>query len=192
MSIGSFAATTKCATSSRGREAFRDAEGRITRCYGANQDITDRKQAADAIAAKSHALEEMNTALRVLLNQREDDKRELEQRIRSNMQQLILPYLENLKDGGLTEHQRSTLDVIEMNLKAIASPLLGTSRDRAPSLSHREIEIINLIKLGRTSKQIAKQLHLGKATIDFHRDRIRRKLGRQPQADLRTHLLSLA
>ena len=172
---------------------FRDAEGRISRCYGANQDITDRKQAEDAIAAKSHALEEMNTALRVLLNQREDDKRELEQRIRSNVQQLILPYLENLKDGGLTEHQRSTLDVIEMNLKAIASPLLGASRDRAPSLSHREIEIINLIKLGRTSKQIAKQLHLGKATIDFHRDRIRRKLGLvNDKVDLRTHLLSLA
>jgi len=172
---------------------FRDAEGRITRCYGANQDITDRRQAEDAIAAKSHALEEMNTALRVLLNQREDDKRELEQRIRSNVQQLILPYLENLKDGGLTEHQRSTLDVIEMNLKAIASPLLGTSKDKVPALSHRELEIINLIKLGRTSKQIARQLHLGKATIDFHRDRIRRKLGLvNDKVDLRTHLLSLA
>ena len=79
-----------------------------------------------------------------------------------------------------------------MNLKAITSPFLGPSRSKVPSLTPREIEIINLIRLGKTSKQIGTQLRLGKATIDFHRDRIRRKLGlTSDKADLRTYLLSL-
>jgi PAS domain S-box-containing protein len=156
------------------------------------RDITMRKGAEEALAVKSRSLEEMNTALKVLLNQREDDKKELEHTIRSNVERLVLPYLENLREGGLTEHQESLADVLEMNLKAIASPFLGPSRSKAPSLTPREIEIINLIKLGKTSKQIGAQLHLGKATIDFHRDRIRRKLGlTSDKADLRTYLLSL-
>lgn len=156
------------------------------------RDITTRKGAEEALAVKSRSLEEMNTALKVLLNQREDDKKELERTIRSNVERLVLPYLENLREGGLTEHQKSLADVLEMNLKAIASPFLGPSRSKAPTLTPREIEIINLIKLGKTSKQIGTQLHLGKATVDFHRDRIRRKLGlTSDKADLRTYLLSL-
>jgi PAS domain S-box-containing protein len=152
----------------------------------------ERARAEEALAVKSHALEEMNTALKVLLNQREDDKRELEQTIRSNVERLVFPYLENLKEGGLTEQQKGALEVLEMNLKAITSPFLGPSRSKVPSLTPREIEIINLIRLGKTSKQIGTQLHLGKATIDFHRDRIRRKLGlTSDKADLRTYLLSL-
>ena len=157
------------------------------------RDITTRKRAEEALAVKSRSLEEMNTALKVLLNQRENDKKELEHTIRSNVERLVLPYLENLKEGGLTEHQKGLADVLEMNLKAITSPFLGSSRSNEPSLTPREIEIMNLIKLGKTSKQIGTQLHLGKATIDFHRDRIRRKLGlTSGKADLRTYLLSLA
>lgn len=156
------------------------------------RDITTRKGAEEALAVKSRSLEEMNTALKVLLNQREDDKKELEHTIRSNVERLVLPYLENLREGGLTEHQKGVADVLEMNLKAIASPFLGRSRSKVPTLTPREIEIINLIKLGKTSKQIGTQLHLGKATVDFHRDRIRRKLGlTSDKADLRTYLLSL-
>jgi PAS domain S-box-containing protein len=156
------------------------------------RDITVRKQAEEALAAKSRSLEEMNTALKVLLGQRENDKKELEHTIRSNVERLVLPYLENLKEDGLTEHQKGLADVLEMSLRAIASPFLGPSRSKAPLLTPREIEVINLIKLGKTSKQIGTQLHLGKATIDFHRDRIRRKLGlTSDKANLRTYLLSL-
>ncbi len=156
------------------------------------RDITMRKRAEEALAAKSRSLEEMNTALKVLLSQRENDKKELEDTIRSNVERLVLPYLENLKEGGLTEHQKGLADILEMNLKAIASPFLGPSRSKALSLTPREIDIVSLIKLGKTSKQIGAQLHLGKATIDFHRDRIRRKLGlTSGKADLRTYLLSL-
>jgi DNA-binding CsgD family transcriptional regulator len=151
-----------------------------------------RKEVEEALAAKSRSLEEMNTALKVLLSQRENDKKELEDTIRSNVERLVFPYLENLKEGGLTEHQKGLVDILEMNLKAMTSPFLDPSRSKAFSLTPREIDIVNLIKLGKTSKEIGTQLHLGKATIDFHRDRIRRKLGlTSNKADLRTYLLSL-
>ena len=44
LSTVSFAVTVRCARSSREREDSRDAAGRITRYYGANQDITRTRQ----------------------------------------------------------------------------------------------------------------------------------------------------
>lgn len=44
-------------------------------------------------------------------------------------------------------------------------------------LTQREKEVIELVAQGKTSKDIAKELHLSKHTIDTHRRRILEKLG---------------
>ena len=60
-------------------------------------DTSARKQAEETLDIKSRTLEDVNTALRVLLKQREEDKSELEGNILSNVKELILPYVERLK-----------------------------------------------------------------------------------------------
>ncbi|NIR44266.1 MAG: response regulator transcription factor [Gemmatimonadetes bacterium] len=50
--------------------------------------------------------------------------------------------------------------------------------ERSPvaSLSDRELEVLELIGKGLTTRQIAEQLHLSRKTIDTYRDHLKRKL----------------
>ena len=52
-------------------------------------------------------------------------------------------------------------------------------------LSTRQIEILNLIAVGTKSTDIAKMLCISKNTVDTHRRNIIRKLGLDPNTDLR-------
>jgi DNA-binding CsgD family transcriptional regulator len=54
-----------------------------------------------------------------------------------------------------------------------------------------EIQIANLIKNGKTSKEIANMLNIGTATVHSHRNDIRSKLGlSNKKVNLRSYLLS--
>jgi DNA-binding NarL/FixJ family response regulator len=56
----------------------------------------------------------------------------------------------------------------------------------------REIRVANLIRQGKTSKEIAKLLNLGERTIDSHCESIRNKLGvKNKNINLRAYLTSL-
>lgn len=50
---------------------------------------------------KTGDLKETNTALKVLLRQREDDRGDLEQSVLRNVRERVLPYVEKLKTAGL-------------------------------------------------------------------------------------------
>jgi DNA-binding NarL/FixJ family response regulator len=52
----------------------------------------------------------------------------------------------------------------------------GSDKSSNFSLSHREIEIIKLLSLGKSSKEIANDLFLSEYTIETHRKNIMRKL----------------
>jgi hypothetical protein len=60
--------------------------------------------------------EELNTALRVLLKKREEDKTELEEKVLSNAKDLVLPYLEKLKNTSLDANQKVYVGILESNL----------------------------------------------------------------------------
>jgi PAS domain S-box-containing protein len=166
---------------------------------GVARDITKRKEMERTLTEreqeleiKTSNLEEANTALRVLLKRRDEDKRELEEKVLFNMKELAVPYLEKLKASGLDERQTAYLKILGSNLNEIISPFSYSLSSRYLNLTPAEIQVASLIKQGKTSKEIAEFLNLSTRTIGFHRANIREKTGiKNKKANLRAHLVSL-
>ena len=150
-----------------------------------------RKQAEQSLSAKSRDLEELNTALRVLLKQREEDKDELEKNILSNVKDHILPYVVQLKESRLSAEQRISADILETNLKEIISPLIR--KRQTFGFAAREITVASLLREGKSTKQIAELLGVSPKAAEFHRPNIRKKLGiDHKKTNLRSYSLSIA
>ena len=146
----------------------------------------------EQLKARAQSLEELNTALKVLLKQREEDKTELEENVLSNVKQLVLPYVEKLKKTRMGAEQMTYVSIMESNLNDIVSPFLRKLSSQYLNLTPKEIQIADLIKLGKTTKEIADLLNVSPGAIEFHRENIRGKLGlKNKKINLRSHLLSL-
>lgn len=161
-------------------------------------EISERKQVEESLRErevelekKTSSLEEVNTALRVLLKRREEDKTELEEKVLSNVQELVLPYLNKLKKGGLDITNNAFLDILESNLNDIISSFSIKLSSKYLNLTPTEIRVADLIKYGSSTKEIAELMYLSPKTIESHRKNIRKKLGiKNRKANLRTHLMS--
>ncbi|MGD9106114.1 MAG: PAS domain S-box protein, partial [Desulfobacterales bacterium] len=99
---------------------LRDKDGEPTGIIGVTRDITERKEAEEALK-KAHdelqektnrleiqknSLKELNTAMKVLLKKREEDKTEIESNVLTNVKELIEPYFEKIKKTKLDDQQR--------------------------------------------------------------------------------------
>jgi DNA-binding CsgD family transcriptional regulator len=162
------------------------------------QEIDERRRAEETLrkgekelAAQSQHLEEVNTALKVLLKQRENDKTELEENMLSNVKELISPYIEQLRKARLNTRQAMFVNILESNLNNIISPFISKLSSRFLNFTPMEIRVANLVKEGKTNKEIAELLFLSKNTVLFHRHNIRTKLGlKKTKINLRSYLLS--
>lgn len=71
--------------------------------------------------------------------------------------------------------------------RTFVSPRLNARITRlrhANGLSLRELEVLRLVALGYTSRQVARRLHLSARTVETYRARAQRKLGLRTRADL--------
>jgi PAS domain S-box-containing protein len=170
------------------------------RIVGSMRDITTRKQAEQALkereeelSIQSRNLEELNMALKVLLRQREEDRVEVQEQVLANVKTLILPCIEKLKGGLLTPFQRDCINTLEDRINGIISPFLHRINQAYFDLTPQEIRVADCVKNGHTTKEIASMLCISVKTVDYHRDRIRRKLGlKNHQANLRSFLLKFS
>ena len=171
-----------------------------TATLAAAYDITERKLAEDALMVrerelgdKTHDLEEMNAALRVLLKKREDDRIELEEKIQLNVKELIEPYMDNLQKTPLSTRQTTLLGIIAANLAEIISPFARNFASIKYKFTPKEMQIASLVRQGKTTKEISEIMSRSTRTIEFHRTKIREKIGLQSKKDsLQAHLLSLS
>ena len=174
-------------------------KGVLIAIHGIARNITERKRMEEALKKreqeleeKSRNLEDANTALKVLLKRREDDKAELEEKVICNVRELILPYIENLKITRVDSQQLNQLKILERHTTEIISPFLRTLSLKYSNLTPMEIKVINFIREGRTTKEMAELLNVSTRTIEVHRDNIRKKLGlRNRKANLKSHLMAL-
>lgn len=163
------------------------------------QEIEERKRAERALRkrekelqAQSSHLEEVNTALRVLLKQREEDKNELGEAVLQNVQELVNPYLQRFLNGRLSTQQKTLARILSTNLDNIISPFINNLKSNFGQLTPVEIKVASLVKEGMTNKEIAEALMVSKNTILFHRHNIRTKLGiKNKKINLRSHLLTM-
>lgn len=165
-----------------------------------HENITPLKLAEETIMERekelelqTQSLEEANTALKVLLKQRETDKRELEEKVVANVRQLVTPYLEKIAATRLDARQKAFLDIIDGHLNDIISPFLHRLSAMHLHLTPQEIQVATLVKAGRTTKEISDILGISTNAVDFHRKNIRRKFGLKNQrTNLRSFLMSLS
>lgn len=155
------------------------------------RDITELKTTQGKLEAKTVRLEEINTTLNILIDKMKESNKNLEETIFSNIRTFVLPHIENLKKMRLNDVQMAYVDLVESNLSKLASPLIHDMRQF--NLTPMEIQVANLIKDGRTTKDIASLLHTSKVAIDNHRYNIRKKLGiNKKKENLRSFFLSLS
>jgi len=151
--------------------------------------VQERTEQLDIEAQK---LEEMNTALRVILNQRNEDKVRIEETILSNLKELVFPHIRSLKKLERNKQKRAYIEIIESNLNSIIEPFAKRLSSKFINLTPMEIKVADLIKHGKSTKEIAEMFSLSQKTVETHRSLIRRKLGlTHKKANLRTYLLSL-
>lgn len=161
----------------------------ITALKAAEEQLKEREKDLEQESAR---LAEANAALRAILRQRDEDRKEMEETLFQNLRQSALPSLDRLKQIEKTREKSHLIDLIESCLNDITSPFLRRLSAVESILTPQEIEVATLVKEGKSTKEIAKILHLSATTIHFHRRNLRAKLGlTNTGSNLRTYLLSL-
>ncbi len=152
-----------------------------------------RNELEKKVKERTTSLEEANAALKVLLEKRDKDKFDLEEKILYNFRELLIPYIEQMKNSKLTDKQSACMHAIESNIDDIISPFSRSLSSQLVPLTSGEIRIADLIRRGYTTKEIAVMLHLSTRTVEFHRLNIREKIGLKNKKNigLRSYLLTL-
>jgi PAS domain S-box-containing protein len=148
------------------------------------RDITDRKLMEEALrerekelSEKSHKLAEVNQALKAMLDHREVEKRSVEESMRVNLRKLVFPYVEKMAGRRLDDDSRTYLNLIKSNLEELVAPLSRSLSSKYMDLTPAEIEVADLLRQEKTSKEIASLLGVSTSSVSFHRYNIRKKFG---------------
>ncbi len=177
-----------------------DPQGRFKGSFAVITDISKQKKEKDllemrvkertiALEYKTKSLKDVNTALRVLLKKREQDQHVLEKQMSLNVRELVFPYVNRIRETQLDHIQKDCVDMMESTLNDIVSPFLQKLPLAFLRLTPSEIQVANLVKHGKSTKDIAQSLNLSGKTIEFYRKRIRQKVGiTNKQINLRTFL----
>ncbi|MGZ6237890.1 MAG: PAS domain S-box protein, partial [Syntrophales bacterium] len=164
------------------------------------EEVMERKRAEAALRKKTNELqlhsgklEELNAALKVLLKQREEDRTELKEMVLANVKHLLVPHLEKLKKKNLDREGITIVEILETNLKNIISPFSHKLSSKYMNLTPSEIKIANLIREGKSTKEIAQFMSVSANAVNHHRHHIREKLGILSQKiNLRSYLSTLS
>jgi DNA-binding NarL/FixJ family response regulator len=96
------------------------------------------------------------------------------------LQENVVEALRTVLDGQRYLSQKMTQRLVGQAVGSKDS----TQDDPMRRLSDRELEVFQLIGQGKTTGDIARNLHLSVHTIDTHREKLRHKLGVKNSAEL--------
>jgi len=127
------------------------------------------------LTVERKALKESNAALRAVLARIEEEKQEIYKNVQANVEKIVMPILYALS-LELLKPQRKYVDLLRTNLEELTSPFVNEFSQKYHSLTPTEIKICNMIRNGLRTKEIAQIRGVAPATINRHREHIRRKL----------------
>ncbi len=163
---------------------IRDSSGNVTGLCGIARDITERKRFEEQLLAKERELaqqarylEEMNITLNVLLDSREKEKKQAQEAVVSRVRKIIYPYLEKIESSDLDDENRIYLSIVKANLDELLSPYTNPLSQHYLNFTPMEMRIADLIRQGKTTKEISTMLKVSAFAISFHRSNIRKKCG---------------
>ncbi len=153
----------------------------------------DLRMSKQELSMHANNLTEANAALKVLLDHRGKDRKNLEGKILSNIKTLVLPYMEKLKKVNNEPAALNYINILESNLKDIVSPFSSRLSSQLIGFTPKEIMVAKLIKEGRQSKDIADVMGVSFETVNCHRQNIRKKLNlSNKKTNLQSYLMSLS
>jgi PAS domain S-box-containing protein len=143
------------------------------------------------LVQKAKDLEESYITLKVLMGRREEDRTEIRESVTHNIKELVFPHLDRMEHSDLTKEQLDAfVREIKSTLENVISPFPSFLSGKG--LSPAEVRIAEMIRAGKSNKEIADLLSISDGTVRVHRERIRKKLGLTNQkANLQTYLHSL-
>jgi len=144
----------------------------------------------EELQAQARHLEEVNTAMGVLLEHREAEKIRVQQDVAANVQKLVLPYLKRMEELKPSGELKTYLEIVRSNLQDLTVPL-ARSLFAQFGLTPTEMRVADLIRHGKSTKEIADLLSVSANAVSVHRHSIRKKLGLlKRKINLRSHLQS--
>ncbi len=127
------------------------------------------------LTLERQALQEVNTALRLIMERIEQEKQEIYWDIKTNVDKIITPILDALL-LQLPESRKNYVELLRTNLDEITSPFISRLSVKNYSMTPTELSICNMIRNGMRTKEIAEMRNVSEATINRHREKIRHKL----------------
>ncbi len=168
-------------------DAVAEQIGAIATRISADLELQETNQ---QLTLEREALQEANTTLRLVLARIEQEKQEIHQDIKTNIDKILIPII-NALALQLPLSQKKYVEMLQTNLEEITSPFISKLSLSYHSMTPTEIAICNMIRTGMRTKEIAEMRNVSEATINRHRERIRRKLNLTNQAvNLTTFLQS--
>ena len=148
--------------------------GTVGLCY----DLTERKRLEERLTAKSQELQEKNLALSTLLRHAEEERVRACEQVATDLTRKVVEHTHHILEG------KNNPEVVESHGALLLQELLSSPRSNGVeregpwlSLSEKELEVARLIRLGKTTEEIAFILEKSPDTIRLQRISIRKKLG---------------
>ena len=121
-------------------------------------------------------LSEANVALKVLLKKSSEQNTEIEEKVMNNIDSLVFPYLEELLSKLKNKNNLLICSTIKKNLELVTSSFNQTLILKYRHLSPREIQVADLIRHGKSTKEMAEFMNVSTFTIETYRGNLREKL----------------
>jgi DNA-binding CsgD family transcriptional regulator len=138
--------------------------------------LAERINTQRQLQVERQALLDANVALHDSLVQSQREKKMLGVSIQAKIDKIISPIFYALQEESVPG-QKTYMELLKNTLDDIVSPFVEGDRRSMSILSPVELQITNMVKHGLSTKKIAEIRGISPATVNRHRESIRRKLG---------------
>ena len=149
------------------------------------------EQKNDQLLHKKKEIEKRNIALKVLVGQQQETREEIEMQMATCLKKLVYPYLNILQENVKGNQAKEYIDIIVAHLDTMATSFIKKLNNPIWQLTQREILVADLVRQGKSTKEIGRLLNISPRTAERYRNTIRKKIGlTKKKISLRAYLNS--